>query len=184
MPTFLAQILTQAKAIWTRLDASQRLTIGVVIAATIVGLGAIIWYAGQPDYVVVNGGKEFREVKAALDKADISYHTNGREVSVPREREVAARRAMAEEGIGEDGSSAGLTSALGKTAKEAEDVLWRNPVWLTLSDMVTKTLESITLMDLMCDESEVQKELNNQLGLSSTTSQKLFRISETHNETA
>ena len=53
------------------------------------------------------------------------------------------------------------------------------PVWWTLSDMVTRTLESITLMDLMCEESEVQEELNNQLGLSNTTSQKLFRISET-----
>ena len=53
------------------------------------------------------------------------------------------------------------------------------PVWWTLSEMVTRTLESITLMDLMCEESEIQKELSSQLGLSSTSSQKLFQINET-----
>jgi Rrf2 family protein len=53
------------------------------------------------------------------------------------------------------------------------------PVWWTLSGMVTKTLESITLMDLMCEESEVQKELNSQLGMSEDSSRKLFQIRET-----
>jgi Rrf2 family protein len=51
------------------------------------------------------------------------------------------------------------------------------PVWWTLSGMVTKTLESITLMDVMCEESEVMKELNGNLG-SGTTRQKLFHISD------
>lgn len=53
------------------------------------------------------------------------------------------------------------------------------PVWWTLSGMVTKTLESISLMDLMCEESEVQQELNNQLGTRGAQRQKLFQISET-----
>jgi len=53
------------------------------------------------------------------------------------------------------------------------------PVWWTLSDMVTRTLESITLMDLMCEESEVQEGLNNQLGISNASGQKLFQINET-----
>lgn len=51
------------------------------------------------------------------------------------------------------------------------------PVWWTLSGMVTRTLESITLMDVMCEESEVLKELNSQLGLQ-TPRQKLFHISD------
>lgn len=53
------------------------------------------------------------------------------------------------------------------------------PVWWTLSLMVTKTLESITLMDLMCEESEIQQELNSQLGILNASSQKLFQINET-----
>lgn len=53
------------------------------------------------------------------------------------------------------------------------------PVWWTLSDMVTRTLESITLMNLMCEESEIQKELNSQMGHSDASTQKLFQINET-----
>jgi Rrf2 family protein len=53
------------------------------------------------------------------------------------------------------------------------------PVWWTLSGMVTKTLESITLMDLMCEESEVQEELDSQLGLARRSgAQRLFHISD------
>ena len=52
------------------------------------------------------------------------------------------------------------------------------PVWWTLSDMVTRTLESITLMDLMCEESEVLQELNSQLGISNDSHPKLFQITE------
>ncbi|MFQ5742631.1 MAG: RrF2 family transcriptional regulator [Acidobacteriota bacterium] len=33
------------------------------------------------------------------------------------------------------------------------------PVWWTLSDMITGTLESLTLMDLMCGESEIHEGL-------------------------
>ncbi len=51
------------------------------------------------------------------------------------------------------------------------------PVWWTLSGMVTRTLEAITLMDLMCEESEVQKELNSQLGVRDPR-QRLFQISD------
>jgi Rrf2 family protein len=52
------------------------------------------------------------------------------------------------------------------------------PVWWTLSGMVTNTLESITLMDLLSEESEVQKELNSQLGNATGTPGRLFQISE------
>jgi Rrf2 family protein len=52
------------------------------------------------------------------------------------------------------------------------------PVWWTLSGLVTKTLESISLMDVMCEESEVQRELNIQLGITGPIGQKLFHISD------
>ncbi len=51
------------------------------------------------------------------------------------------------------------------------------PVWWTLSGMVTKTLESISLMDLMCEETEVQQGLDSQLGVRGTK-QRLFQISD------
>lgn len=52
------------------------------------------------------------------------------------------------------------------------------PVWWTLSGMVTKTLESISLMDLLCEESEMQEGLAAQLGIPGTRRQKLFQINE------
>jgi len=51
------------------------------------------------------------------------------------------------------------------------------PVWWTLSEMVTKTLESISLMDLMHEESEVLQELTSQLA-ANPVSHKLFQISD------
>jgi len=55
------------------------------------------------------------------------------------------------------------------------------PVWWTLSGMVTQTLERITLMDLMCEESEVQQGLSAQLGVTvehEGGNRRLFQISE------
>lgn len=52
------------------------------------------------------------------------------------------------------------------------------PVWWTLSGLVTKTLESISLMDVMCEESEVQRGLNIQLGITGPVGQRLFQISD------
>ena len=55
------------------------------------------------------------------------------------------------------------------------------PVWSTLSGMVTRTLEMITLMDLMCDESEMQAGLNAQLGAAlglESDDRRLFHISD------
>jgi Rrf2 family protein len=52
------------------------------------------------------------------------------------------------------------------------------PVWWTLSGMVNKTLEGITLMDLMYEESEVQTELDNQLAGVDSARRRLFQITE------
>ncbi len=52
------------------------------------------------------------------------------------------------------------------------------PVWSTLSDLVTETLESISLIDLMCEESEVKRELDIQLGIAGPFGQRLFHISD------
>ncbi|MCH7824444.1 MAG: Rrf2 family transcriptional regulator [Acidobacteria bacterium] len=52
------------------------------------------------------------------------------------------------------------------------------PVWWTLSSLVTETLESISLMDVMCEESEVQRKLNIPLGITGPVDQRLFQISD------
>ena len=44
--------------------------------------------------------------------------------------------------------------------------------------MVSKTLESISLLDLMCKESEIQRELNVQLSIKGPVTERLFQINK------
>ena len=48
MRQFFSDILIQMKGIWARLEGQQRLVVSAVLLATVVGLGAMVWYAGQP----------------------------------------------------------------------------------------------------------------------------------------
>ena len=82
MPPFLADILTQLKAISTRLDAGQRMTIAVVLLATFVGIGAIIWYSGQPTMTVLARGDSdyVSEVEKVLQKEGVPYTIAGERV--------------------------------------------------------------------------------------------------------
>ena len=52
------------------------------------------------------------------------------------------------------------------------------PVWWTLSGVVTNTLESISLMDLMCEESEIQRDLSIQLRIEGPLAPRLFQTSQ------
>ncbi len=52
------------------------------------------------------------------------------------------------------------------------------PVWWMVSGMVSKTLESISLLDLMCKESEIQRELNVQLSIKGPVTERLFQINK------
>ena len=44
--------------------------------------------------------------------------------------------------------------------------------------MISKTLESISLLDLMCKETEIQRELNVQLSIEGPVTQRLFQINK------
>lgn len=119
MPPFIADFLSQIKAIWARLDAGQRLTIGVVVTATLVGMGAIIWFAGLPDYQTVFTSAEPRLVQraaGALDQGGVAYKFEGDSLSVESNSVDAARRALAAAGVnsgsssGEQGELAAMTS--------------------------------------------------------------------------
>ena len=106
MPTFLADLLSQMKSIWERLDAGQRMTVSVVLLATIAGLGSIVWYAGRPDYQVVFSSLESRELMEAarsLDQGGIGYDIEGSSLVVDRSDMDAARRSLLAGGIGAGG---------------------------------------------------------------------------------
>ncbi len=105
MPPFLADILTQLKAISTRLDAGQRMTIAVVLLATFVGIGAIIWYSGQPTMTVLARGDSdyLSEVEKVLQKEGVPYTIVGERVMVDRGDNSRARSALNRGGVSVSG---------------------------------------------------------------------------------
>ncbi len=122
MPVFLSEVLGQMKAIWARLDGGQRMTIVAVVFAALVGLGGIVWYAGQPDYIhgiTVEDPAERMRAQASLEKSGVLFKVSGDEIQVERADYSRAWASLAAEGIsgqvdperGENISSVTLDSA-------------------------------------------------------------------------
>ncbi len=116
MPQFLVDLQRNLKGIWSRLDGSQRLIVAAVMLAAVVGLGGILWYAGQPSYVVVfeaQNGADLREAKRVLSQANIPFvpDETGQSLRVERGRYGVARSAILEGGLDarEDRTSIGGT---------------------------------------------------------------------------
>src|SRR5690606_14831653 len=113
MPRFLLDVLTQFKSVWARLDAGQRWLMGAVVALTVIGLTAMVWYAGRPDYQVVVEADDPRDLAAAvraLTQANVPFERDGRTVSVPREVAGQARSVLFEACVATGG--AGIVGAL------------------------------------------------------------------------
>jgi flagellar biosynthesis/type III secretory pathway M-ring protein FliF/YscJ len=105
MRNFLNDLLVQLKGIWSRLDGGQRLIVCAVLGATVVGLGGIVWYAGQPTYEVVftaSSKDDITAAKRALESASIGYQwdDSGMTFRVERARMGAANAALKEAGLG------------------------------------------------------------------------------------
>lgn len=101
MPQFLSDILRQMNAIQARLDAGQRMTIAVVLLATVVGIGAIIWYSSQPSMrgLASGEGAHLSEVTKALQEAGVPYEIVGREVRVDSADYSRAQVALNSKGV-------------------------------------------------------------------------------------
>ncbi|MGC6486171.1 MAG: flagellar M-ring protein FliF C-terminal domain-containing protein [Planctomycetota bacterium] len=104
MRNFLQDVATQLRGIWARLEGPQRLVVSAVTLATLVGLGAIVWFAGQPSYEVVfsaTSGDETARAQQALQKAGMSWQLDdsGMRLMVDRDKVGRARAAIAGEGL-------------------------------------------------------------------------------------
>lgn len=116
MPQFLIDLQRNLKGIWSRLDGGQRLIIGAVMFVAVLGLGAILWFAGQPSYVVAfqtQNGTDLAEAKRVLSQAAIPFRADdsGQGLLVERALFGAARSAITEGGLTdrEDRTSIGGT---------------------------------------------------------------------------
>ena len=102
MPAFLAEFLKQMRGIWSRLDGAQRLTMGVVLLATIAGLSAVVWFAGRPDYQVVfttDDPKAFGEATTVLTQAGVPFKEEGHAVLVESGRMREAQGKLFKAGV-------------------------------------------------------------------------------------
>ncbi len=121
MRNVMNDILSQSKGIWSRLDAGQRFVVTAVTVATIVGLGAIVWFAGQPSYETVftsKSGEEIGRAKTALQSAGVTFEPgdDGRTLRVERRKIGLANQAIIEAGL-----TGGETAAVGGGFSLIED---------------------------------------------------------------
>lgn len=128
MRQFIQDLTTQMRGIWARLEGPQRLVVAAVLLATFVGLGGIVWFAGQPSYEVVfsaTSGEETARVQQALQKAGLSWQLDdsGMRVLVERNKVGQAKSAIAGEGL-IGGAEVSLDSS-GSFIEDAATKKWR-----------------------------------------------------------
>lgn len=128
MRFFLNEILSQLKGIWNRLDGGQRLVVSAVMVATIVGLGVVVWFAGQPSYETVfraTTNEEIVQVQQALQKAGISWNVadDGRTFQVDRAKVGQANMAMRQAGL--NGGTAPVLGGGTSLIDDAETKAWK-----------------------------------------------------------
>ena len=128
MRQFLNDVMVQMRGIWGRLEGPQRLVVGAVLLATAVGLGAIVWYAGQPSYEVVytaRTGDEIGRVQQALQQAGVSFvpDDSGMGILVERSKVGQAKAAIMREGL--TGSQEISLNGAGSFIEDAATKKWR-----------------------------------------------------------
>jgi flagellar biosynthesis/type III secretory pathway M-ring protein FliF/YscJ len=103
MRLVINDVLAQVKGIWGRLDGGQRFVVSAVTLATVAGLGAIVWYSGQPSYQTVftaRDNDDIERVEKALQHQGIAWKVGpGRSFLVERARSDEAAMAIAKDGI-------------------------------------------------------------------------------------
>lgn len=122
MPAFLSQFLGQLKNIWIQLNPSQRFNVGAVLLATVVGMGALVWFGSRPDYRAFSDypEDEFTSVTQALERSGIEWKQgNGNVILINGSQYDDALKALASQGLTHAGAGAkdqfDLASTMGPT---------------------------------------------------------------------
>ncbi len=117
MRQFLTELQKNLSGIWSRLDGGQRLIVASVMLAAVVGLSAILWFAGQPSYVTVlepATSEDMRNAKRVLSQAGVPTipDETGRGLLVDRTHYGMARNALIEGGLLDKSQRSLLDSSL------------------------------------------------------------------------
>ncbi len=126
MRAFFTDFSQQLRGIWARLDGGQRLVVASVLLATVVGLGAIVWYAGQPSYRTVFTGTssdELASARRALESNNISYVPDGMSFMVDADDVSMAAVALREAGLMSEAKDDGLDAS--SIIDDAQTKAWK-----------------------------------------------------------
>lgn len=126
MRILFGDFVNQLKGIWSRLDGGQRLVVASVLLATVVGLGAMVYFAGRPSYEAVftaSSSEDLASAQRALNQGNIAYvpDDSGMTFLVDRSRVGAANAALRGAGlmIKESGSALGMSSIIDDSETKA-----------------------------------------------------------------
>jgi len=126
MRQFFNDLMTQMRGIWARLEGPQRLVVAAVLLATVVGLGAIVWFAGQPSYEVVysaRNAEDMQRAEQALQTVSISYVPDGTRLTVERSEVGRAKAALLRGGL--NGNSDVSLDTSSSFIEDAATKTWR-----------------------------------------------------------
>jgi flagellar biosynthesis/type III secretory pathway M-ring protein FliF/YscJ len=115
MPQFLQDLISQLKNIWIQLTGAQRLVVGVVLMAVIVGMGSLIYFGTRPDYVPFRNdllGEERAKAIRLLEDAGVQIRLQGDVLLVDSRDKSKAGAAMAKAGLGKGSDDSTSLNAL------------------------------------------------------------------------
>lgn len=98
------------------------MTVASVMFATVVGLGAILWYSSRPDFVELQtfgDGKAMQEARAALESAGILALPSGNVLKVDSDQYAAAQTVIFQQGL-TDSSSPSFSESLGNLVPDRD----------------------------------------------------------------
>ena len=122
MPTFLSEILAQLKAIWARLDPGQRFVSIAVVVGALIGVGALVWFAGRPELRTVTtseDGRVLAKAISALEQSSIAYVRRGNELLVEAADAGRATSVLLTAGVAGSNGAAELDGSLGSVTMDS-----------------------------------------------------------------
>ncbi|PIE24705.1 MAG: hypothetical protein CSA62_02410 [Planctomycetota bacterium] len=109
MPAFLSQVVSQLKNLWLEFTGGQRLIVSAVLAATLVGMAALIWVGTRPSFdplPIAVSRDESPGVISLLTKANINFRVEATgSISVDSGDMQSATRLLIEEGYMDGGAN-------------------------------------------------------------------------------
>ncbi|GEM_PF-3109355 len=115
MPQFLQDLISQLKNIWIQLTGAQRLIVGVVLTAVVLGMSSLVYFGTRPDFVPFRNdlvGEERAKAIRLLEDAGIRIRLQGDVLLVDSRDRSKAGTAMAKAGLGKGSDDSGGLNAL------------------------------------------------------------------------